>query len=78
MFNMAVIHPLVAREASPDHHVDRSMQTWNKATQSLCIIFMTAFFGLRVYTRTSLLRNWGQEDCEFQAAILHRISNWHV
>ncbi|OJJ01988.1 hypothetical protein ASPVEDRAFT_41515 [Aspergillus versicolor CBS 583.65] len=59
---MAVIHPLVAREASPDHHVDRSMQTWNKATQSLCIIFMTVFFGLRVYTRTSLLRNWGQED----------------
>ncbi|BCS26932.1 uncharacterized protein APUU_51643A [Aspergillus puulaauensis] len=62
MSKMAVIHPLVAREASPEHHVDRSMQTWNNATQSLCIIFMSIFFGLRVYTRTLLLRNWGQED----------------
>lgn len=67
MLKMAVIHPLVAREASPEHHVDRSMQTWNMATQSLCIIFMSVFFGLRVYTRTSLLRNWGQEDCKSSA-----------
>ncbi|KAL4744476.1 hypothetical protein BDW72DRAFT_188412 [Aspergillus terricola var. indicus] len=59
---MGLIQPLVERDAAPEHHVDRSMQKWNYATQSLCIIFMTIFFGLRVYTRTSLQRNWEQED----------------
>ncbi|KAL4938332.1 hypothetical protein BDV06DRAFT_215185 [Aspergillus oleicola] len=59
---MDLFQRLVEREAAPEHHVDRSMQKWNIATQSLCIIFMTVFFGLRVYTRISLQRNWEKED----------------
>ncbi|KAL4812542.1 hypothetical protein BDW67DRAFT_169910 [Aspergillus spinulosporus] len=59
---MTLIQPFVERDAAPEHHVDRSMQKWNYATQSLCIIFMTTFFGLRVYTRISLQRNWEPED----------------
>ncbi|KAL4947640.1 hypothetical protein BDW69DRAFT_190005 [Aspergillus filifer] len=59
---MTLTQLLVERDAAPDHHVDRSMQKWNYATQSLCIIFMTVFFGLRVYTRASLQRNWEPED----------------
>ncbi|KAL3429752.1 hypothetical protein BDV09DRAFT_179828 [Aspergillus tetrazonus] len=67
---MTLIQSLIERDAAPEHHVDRSMQKWNYATQSLCIIFMTIFFGLRVYTRTSLQRNWEQEDWYCSAAWL--------
>jgi hypothetical protein len=50
-----------ARDAS----VDRSVQTWNYVCQSLCIIGMTLFFGLRVYTRCCILSGFGKEDCEY-------------
>jgi hypothetical protein len=49
-----------ARDAS----IDRSVQTWNYVCQSLCIIGMTLFFGLRVYTRCFILSGFGKEDCE--------------
>lgn len=44
--------------------VNDSVQQWNKATQSLCIIAMTVFFMLRVYTRLRILNGFGKEDCE--------------
>jgi hypothetical protein len=50
-----------ARDAS----IDRSVQTWNYVCQSLCIIGMTLFFGLRVYTRCFILSGFGKEDCEY-------------
>ncbi|PKX96578.1 putative integral membrane protein [Aspergillus novofumigatus IBT 16806] len=43
--------------------VDTSMQNWNTATQILCIVAMTVFFGLRVYTRIFILNGFGKEDC---------------
>lgn len=52
------------REAG-DGSIDRSVQTWNYACQSLCIIGMTLFFGLRVYTRCFILSGFGKEDCEY-------------
>ncbi|GFF25607.1 hypothetical protein IFM58399_01095 [Aspergillus lentulus] len=42
--------------------VDTSMQNWNTATQILCIVAMTVFFGLRVYTRIFILNGFGKED----------------
>ncbi|EAW14821.1 putative integral membrane protein [Aspergillus clavatus NRRL 1] len=42
--------------------VDKSLQNWNTATQSLCIIAMTVFFGLRVYARVFILHGFGRED----------------
>jgi hypothetical protein len=43
--------------------VDRTAQNWNTATQILCIVAMTIFFGLRVYTRRYILNGFGREDC---------------
>jgi hypothetical protein len=57
---------LDARDAS----IDRSVQTWNYACQSLCIIGMTLFFGLRVYTRCFILSGFGKEDCEYTILIV--------
>lgn len=45
--------------------IDSSVQKWNYACQSLCIIAMTLFFGLRVYTRLFILNGFGKEDCEY-------------
>jgi hypothetical protein len=50
--------------ASGDASIDRSVQNWNYACQSLCIIAMTVFFGLRMYTRVFILSGFGKEDCE--------------
>ncbi|KAJ5294147.1 hypothetical protein N7508_008968 [Penicillium antarcticum] len=50
--------------ASGDASIDRSVQNWNYACQSLCIIGMTVFFGLRMYTRVFILSGLGTEDCE--------------
>ncbi|CAI7655065.1 unnamed protein product [Penicillium discolor] len=47
---------------SGDASIDRSVQQWNYACQSLCIIGMTAFFGLRIYTRLFILSGFGKED----------------
>ncbi|KAK4871311.1 hypothetical protein LT330_000548 [Penicillium expansum] len=47
---------------SGDASIDRSVQQWNYACQSLCIIGMTAFFALRVYTRLFILNGFGKED----------------
>lgn len=43
---------------------DKTAQTWDFVTQSLCLIFMTIFFGLRTYVKLSILRGFGIEDCE--------------
>ncbi|KAJ6187794.1 hypothetical protein N7519_002702 [Penicillium mononematosum] len=48
--------------ASGDASIDRNVQKWNYACQSLCIIGMTLFFGLRVYTRLFILSGFGKED----------------
>ncbi|OQD81246.1 hypothetical protein PENANT_c028G02056 [Penicillium antarcticum] len=48
--------------ASGDASIDRSVQNWNYACQSLCIIGMTVFFGLRMYTRVFILSGLGTED----------------
>ncbi|KMK59048.1 integral membrane protein [Aspergillus fumigatus Z5] len=42
--------------------VDRTMHNWNTATQIICIVAMTIFFGLRVYTRIFILNGFGKED----------------
>lgn len=47
-----------------DKSFDTSVHRWNIATQSLCIIFMTVFFGLRVLARNFLLNGFSIEDCE--------------
>ncbi|RLL94198.1 hypothetical protein CFD26_103363 [Aspergillus turcosus] len=51
---------LLGRDAGES--VDRTMQNWNTATQILCIVAMTVFFGLRVYTRIFILHGFGKED----------------
>jgi hypothetical protein len=60
---MHAMSPLLER-ASGDASIDRSVQNWNYACQSLCIIGMTVFFGLRMYTRVFILSGLGKEDCE--------------
>ncbi|KAG2412874.1 hypothetical protein HFD88_010431 [Aspergillus terreus] len=55
--------PLLGRDApEPSDSIDDTVQKWNKATQSLCIIFTTIFFILRVYTRTFILNGFTKED----------------
>lgn len=44
--------------------IDRTVQKWNTATQSLCIAAMTLFFLMRAYTRVFLLNGFNKEDCE--------------
>ncbi|KAF4213652.1 hypothetical protein CNMCM8980_009715 [Aspergillus fumigatiaffinis] len=52
--------------------VDTSMQHWNTATQILCIVAMTVFFGLRVYTRIYILNGFGKEDLGHYGGGLHQ------
>ncbi|KAE8367630.1 hypothetical protein BDV27DRAFT_123625 [Aspergillus caelatus] len=42
--------------------IDRTVQKWNTATQSLCIAAMTLFFLMRAYTRVFLLNGFNKED----------------
>ncbi|KAJ5188728.1 hypothetical protein N7491_005048 [Penicillium cf. griseofulvum] len=56
---------------SGDASIDRSVQQWNYACQSLCIIGMTVFFGLRVYTRLYILNGFGKEDLGHYGGGLH-------
>lgn len=44
---------------------DKTAQTWDFVTQSLCLVFMTVFFGLRTYVKLFILNGFGIEDCEF-------------
>lgn len=53
---------------SGDADINDSVQKWNYACQSLCIITMTLFFGLRVYTRLFILNGFGKEDWACMAA----------
>lgn len=41
-----------------------SVQTINYATQSICMVFMTIFFGLRVFSRLKILNGFTIEDCK--------------
>ncbi|KAJ9268552.1 hypothetical protein DTO271D3_3098 [Paecilomyces variotii] len=50
--------PVESRDRAPD----RSVNTINTAAQSLCIIFMTIFWGLRVYARTHVFNGFNKED----------------
>lgn len=47
----------------PGKPVYDGVQKWNIATQSLCIIITTGFFGLRAYTRIFILNGFSKEDC---------------
>ncbi|KAE8154256.1 hypothetical protein BDV25DRAFT_126721 [Aspergillus avenaceus] len=42
--------------------LNTTVQKWNTATQSLCIITMTVFFVVRVYTRVFILNGFAKED----------------
>ncbi|CAG8007960.1 unnamed protein product [Penicillium salamii] len=62
---MSPMHPimsLLSARGSGDVDIDRSVQQWNFACQSLCIIGMALFFGLRLYTRMFILSGLGRED----------------
>ncbi|PLB51965.1 hypothetical protein P170DRAFT_462065 [Aspergillus steynii IBT 23096] len=61
MMIMASLRSL-GRDGAPNADVDRTVQTWNTITQSLCIAAMTVFFALRAYTRLSLLKGFLKED----------------
>ncbi|KAJ5082111.1 hypothetical protein N7532_011154 [Penicillium argentinense] len=63
---MPSIMSFFPRAAGED--IDTSVQKWNYACQSLCIIAMTMFFGLRVYTRLFILNGFGKEDWVCMAA----------
>ncbi|KAK2763129.1 hypothetical protein FQN54_009765 [Arachnomyces sp. PD_36] len=43
-------------------HPNVTAQTWDFATQSLCMIFMTIFFALRTYVKLRILNGFGIED----------------
>jgi hypothetical protein len=59
---MAVIE---MRDSDPSSQSgDRSIHVINYATQSLCLIFMTFFFSLRVYGRLRILNGFAVEDCK--------------
>jgi hypothetical protein len=45
-------------------HPDTTAQTLDYITQSLCLVFMTVFFGLRMYVKLFILNGFGIEDCE--------------
>jgi hypothetical protein len=76
-------HTSLLSERSPgDVDIDRSIQTWNFVCQSLCIIGMAVFFGLRLYTRISILSGFGKEDCELFSQVQPneclQYVKWHV
>lgn len=43
---------------------DRTVQTWNIVTQSLCISLTTILFAFRIYCRVVLQKTVNIEDCE--------------
>lgn len=45
-----------------DVSIDRSVQTWNYVCQSLCIFWMSTFFGIRLCTRLFIVHSFGKED----------------
>ncbi|KAJ5341187.1 hypothetical protein N7541_010311 [Penicillium brevicompactum] len=53
---------LLSARSPGDVDIDRSVQQWNFACQSLCIAGMVLFFGLRLYTRVFILSGLGKED----------------
>ncbi|KAA8643001.1 putative integral membrane protein [Aspergillus tanneri] len=60
---MTAVQLLGRQAAKPnDQPVDTTVQKWNTATQSLCIVAMTVFFALRAYTRVFILNGFGKED----------------
>lgn len=48
---------------SPAQNVNQSVHIINYVTQSLCIVFMSVFFFLRVYARLKVLNGFAIEDC---------------
>jgi len=60
---MTLMSSLMGRSPG-DPDIDHAVQTWDYVTQSLCIIMMTLFFGLRLYTRVFVLNGFNKEDCE--------------
>ncbi|RJE17051.1 hypothetical protein PHISCL_10612, partial [Aspergillus sclerotialis] len=51
-----------AMSATGGDPIDDTVYKWNIATQTLCIVFMTLFFGLRVYARSFVLNGFSIED----------------
>ncbi|KAL1850264.1 hypothetical protein Plec18170_006959 [Paecilomyces lecythidis] len=62
MVALQFIQDATAQVSNRDQAPDRSVNVINNATQSLCIIFMAAFWGLRVYARTRILNGFNKED----------------
>lgn len=59
-----------AVSATGDDPIDTTVYKWNIATQTLCIVFMTLLFGLRVYARSFVLNGFSIEDCEWVDGLL--------
>lgn len=55
---------LASRAEAHSESPDKSVHTWNIITQTLCLVSMTIFFLLRVYSRVFLLNGFHGEDCE--------------
>ncbi|KAL2010670.1 hypothetical protein VTN00DRAFT_6477 [Thermoascus crustaceus] len=54
---------LASRAAEPaSDGPDRTVHIWNIITQTLCLVFMTIFFILRVYARVNILNGFVGED----------------
>lgn len=45
-------------------HPQGSLYSWDLATQTLCIVFTTFFYVLRMYTRIHIHKCVNREDCE--------------
>ena len=54
--------PAFLQRDAGDTSIDRSVQTWNYVCQSLCIFWMSVFFGIRLYTRLFILSGLAKED----------------
>lgn len=77
---------LASRAAEPaSDGPDRTVHIWNIITQTLCLVFMTIFFVLRVYARVNILNGFVGEDCKsssrkyiIRLLILYRDLSWSL
>lgn len=60
---MAVV-AVRASDSSNASTEDQSVHIINFVTQSMCLVFMTIFFGLRVFSRLKILNGFAIEDCK--------------
>ena len=46
-------------------HPDKTVWTASVVTQVLCLVIVGMLMGLRIYVRTSVMNNFGKDDCRF-------------